>query len=136
MLMGVINKFHINYIPVYSVINVCILFLIALQRSSSKTSLYASRSSLYSRRRESGRGERFESCADSLASYAHDDIDYYRRSRRSYNDYDDDDFGGYEKPISRNDRLRMSRSDHDLGRAMKEISTQTLRYNDVFEDDL
>jgi hypothetical protein len=46
---------------------------------------------------------------DSLASYAHDDIDYYRRSRRSYNDYDDDDFGGYEKPISRNDRLRMSR---------------------------
>jgi hypothetical protein len=23
-----------------------------------------------------------------------------------------------------------------LGRAMKEISTQTLRYNDVFEDDL
>ena len=127
MLMGVINKFHINYIPVYSVINVYILFLIALQRSSSKTSLYASRSSLYSRRRGSGRGERFESCADSLASYAHDDIDYYRRSRRSYNDYDDDDFGGYEKPISRNDRLRMSRSDHDLGRAMKEISTQTLR---------
>lgn len=124
MLMGVINKFHINYIPVYSVINVYILFLIALQRSSSKTSLYASRSSLYSRRRGSGRGERFESCADSLASYAHDDIDYYRQSRRSYNDYD---FGGYEKPISRNDRLRMSRSDHDLGRAMKEISTQTLR---------
>lgn len=97
-----------------------------LQRSSSKTSLYASRSSLYSRRRGSGRGERLESCADSLASYAHDDIDCYRRSRRSYNDYDDD-FGGYEKPISRNDRLRMSRSDHDLGRAMKEISTQTLR---------
>lgn len=97
-----------------------------LQRSSSKTSLYASRSSLYSRRRGSGRGDRLESCADSLASYAHDDIDYYRRSRRSYNDYDDD-FGGYEKPISRNDRLRMSRSDHDLGRAMKEISTQTLR---------
>jgi hypothetical protein len=47
----------------------------------------------------------FESCADSLASYAHDDIDYYRRSRRSYNDYDDDDFGGYEKPISRNDTI-------------------------------
>ncbi|CAC5415872.1 unnamed protein product [Mytilus coruscus] len=97
-----------------------------LQRSSSKTSLYASRSSLYSRRR-SGR-DRAGSCADSVVSYAHDDIDFYRRSRRSHTDYDDeDDFGGYEKPISRNDRLRMSKSDHDLGRAMREISTQTLR---------
>lgn len=93
-----------------------------LQRSSSKTSLYASRSSLYSRRRRAG------SCADSMVSYAHDDIDFYRNSRRSHTDFDDeDDFGGYEKPISRNDRLRMSKSDHDLGRAMREISTQTLR---------
>lgn len=99
-----------------------------LQRSSSRTSLYASRSSLYSRRRGSTSGrDRTGSCADSMASYAHDDIDYYRRSHRSYNDYDDEDFGGYEKPISRNDRLRMSKSDHDLGRAMKEIATQTLR---------
>lgn len=98
----------------------------ALQRSASKSSLYASRSSLYSRRR--GR-DRADSCGESIVSYAHDDIDYYRRSRRSERDSDDydDDFGGYEKPISRNDHLRMSKSDHDLGRAMKEISTQTLR---------
>ena len=51
-----------------------------------------------------------------------------RRSRgyESYSD-EEEDFDGYEKPLSRTDRSRMYRSENDLGKRVREISTQTLR---------
>lgn len=98
-----------------------------LQRASSKNSLYASRSSLYDRRGRRRKG----SYAESVTSYAttRDDMSVQRHSRGydSYSDYEEDT-DGYEKPLSRQDRNRLYRSENDLGRRNgKEIATQTLR---------
>ena len=94
----------------------------ALVRSSSKTSLYASRSSLYDRRGKRRQG----SYSESIAS-TRDDMSIMRHSR-GYDYYsDDDDFDGYEKPLSRRDRERIYKSETDIGKHMKESSTQTLR---------
>ncbi|KAL5014545.1 hypothetical protein ScPMuIL_008815 [Solemya velum] len=90
-----------------------------LQRTDSRQSLYASRSSLYGRRRRKG------SFTSSVGTYARDDMEVYRRSR-DYDDYDDDDGSGYEKPISRREKERMFRSAGDIGRGVTK-STQTLR---------
>lgn len=50
------------------------------------------------------------------------------RRTRGYDSYsDEDDFDGYEKPLSRRDRDRMYKSDNDLGKRVRETSTQTLR---------
>lgn len=50
------------------------------------------------------------------------------RHSRGYDSYsDEEDFDGYEKPLSRRDRDRMYRSENDLGKRVREISTQTLR---------
>lgn len=94
-----------------------------LQRTTSRQSLYASRSSLYSRRRRKGS---FTESVVSGSTFAHDDIDYYRRSR-GHADYDDD---GYVEPISRHENDRMFKSLGDLSgrRADKATrATQTLR---------
>lgn len=103
------------------------LYPSALQRSSSKTSLYSSRSSLYDRRRRRKGSDR--SYAGSMVSYIRDDISVGRHTRGYDDEFysDESDFDGYEKPLSRRDRDRMYRSENDLGRRMKEISTQTLR---------
>lgn len=87
-----------------------------MQRAGSKNSLYASRSSLYDRRRR-----RKGSYSESVVSYRDD----MSRGYRSYSD--EEDFDGYEKPLSRRDRDRMYKSDNDLGKRVREISTQTLR---------
>ncbi|XP_060067893.1 uncharacterized protein LOC132548087 [Ylistrum balloti] len=94
-----------------------------LTRSSSRQSLYASRSSLYRRRGRKG------SFTESVAStYVHDDMEIGRHSRSYSQAYDDDDeTDGYEQPISRRDKERMFRSMGELGRDTKERSTQTLR---------
>lgn len=92
-----------------------------LVRSSSKTSLYASRSSLYDRRGRRRQG----SYSESIAS-TRDDSSIMRHSR-GYDYYSDDDFDGYEKPLSRRDRERIYKSETDIGKHVKEISTQTLR---------
>lgn len=84
-----------------------------LRRSGSKNSLYASRSSLYGRRR------RKNSAGESVYSFAHDDIDTYR-------DKDRDSFK--ERSLSRRDRA--FRSLGDLERELRDSatrSTQTLR---------
>ncbi|XP_052780293.1 nucleolar protein dao-5-like [Mya arenaria] len=85
-----------------------------LQRYGSKNSLYSSRSSLYDRRRQR------KNSTGSYVSYR-DDISVGR-----YSD-SDEDFDGYEKPLSRKDRERLYRSENDLGRRPKEAGTQTLR---------
>ncbi|KAK3582024.1 hypothetical protein CHS0354_000265 [Potamilus streckersoni] len=95
-----------------------------LKRSGSKQSLYSSRSSLYDRR---GRRGRKNSYSESLASYAHDDIDMYRHSDRHGSTGTTDDFDGYERPLSRFDRMRMSKSAGELTYDMREQATQTLR---------
>lgn len=100
----------------------------ALQRSSSKTSLYSSRSSLYDRRRRRKGSDR--SYAGSVISYGiRDDMSVGRHSRGYDEEFysDDEDFDGYEKPLTRRDRDRMYRSENDLGRRVREIATQTLR---------
>ncbi|KAL4226149.1 hypothetical protein ACF0H5_014136 [Mactra antiquata] len=99
-------------------------YLPPLQRASSKTSLYSSRSSLYDRRRR-----RKGSNSGSVVSYVRDDMSIGRHSRGYDDEFstDEDDFDGYEKPLSRRDRSRMYRSENDLGRRVKEIATQTLR---------
>ena len=97
-----------------------------MQRTGSKNSLYASRSSLYDRRGRRRKG----SYSESVVSYGstRDDISVGRHSQVYDSCSDEDDFDGYEKPLSRRDRERMYRSENDLGRrGMKEISTQTLR---------
>lgn len=105
-------------------------YLAALQRTTSRQSLYASRSSLYSRRRRRGS---FTESVVSGSTFAHDDIDYYRRSRgHSQVDYDDDYDDGYVEPISRRDNSRMFKSLGDLnssGRRGEKATraTQTLR---------
>lgn len=93
-----------------------------LVRSSSKTSLYASRTSLYDRRGRRRQG----SYSESIAS-TRDDISVMRHSRGYDEYYSDDDFDGYEKPLSRRDRERIYKSETDIGKNLKEISTQTLR---------
>ncbi|KAL3852368.1 hypothetical protein ACJMK2_016022 [Sinanodonta woodiana] len=95
-----------------------------LKRSGSKQSLYSSRSSLYDRR---GRRGRKNSYSESLASYAHDDIDMYKHSGRHGSTGTTDDFDGYERPLSRFDRMRMSKSAGELTYDMREQATQTLR---------
>lgn len=92
-----------------------------LVRSSSKTSLYASRTSLYDRRGRRRQG----SYSESIAS-TRDDSSIMRHSR-GYDYYSDDDYDGYEKPLSRRDRDRIYKSETDIGKHVKEISTQTLR---------
>ncbi|OWF51429.1 hypothetical protein KP79_PYT11135 [Mizuhopecten yessoensis] len=94
-----------------------------LTRSSSRQSLYASRSSLYRRRGRKG------SYSESVAStYIRDDMEIGRHSRSYSQDYDDDETdGGYERPISRYEKERVFRSMGELGRETKERSTQTLR---------
>ncbi|XP_060589999.1 serine/arginine repetitive matrix protein 1-like isoform X2 [Ruditapes philippinarum] len=98
-----------------------------LKRSTSKTSLYSSRSSLYDRRRR----RKGSNCsyAESVASHVRDDISIGRHTRGYDDEFysDESDFDGYEKPLSRRDRDRMYRSENDLGRRVKEIATQTLR---------
>ncbi|XP_062595030.1 serine/arginine repetitive matrix protein 1-like [Saccostrea cucullata] len=105
-----------------------------LQRTTSRQSLYASRSSLYSRRRRKGS---FSESVVSGSTFAHDDIDYYRRPRgqrsrgHSPADYDDDS-DGYVQPISRHENDRMFKSLGDLnsnGRRSEKATraTQTLR---------
>ncbi|KAK3101787.1 hypothetical protein FSP39_006332 [Pinctada imbricata] len=102
-----------------------------LERTSSKNSLYASRSSLYNRRRR--KNSIGESVTSYAPSFAHDDIDFYqRRSReysRDYRDYDDDDSDGYVQPISRHEKARMFRSLGDLEHERRQATTatQTLR---------
>lgn len=83
-----------------------------LRRTGSKSSLYASRSSLYGRRR------RKNSFGESVGSFAHDDIDYYRPERGSFAD----------RSLSRHDRGFKSLG--DLEQELREQatrSTQTLR---------
>lgn len=88
------------------------LFSTALRRSGSKNSLYASRSSLYGRRR------RKNSIGESVYSYAHDDIDYYRPDRESFR----------ERQLSRHDRGFKSLGDLEYElRDQATRSTQTLR---------
>ncbi|XP_045166186.2 serine/arginine repetitive matrix protein 1-like [Mercenaria mercenaria] len=98
-----------------------------LKRSTSKTSLYSSRSSLYDRRRR----RKGSTCSygESVASHVRDDMSVGRHSRGYDDEFysDESDFDGYEKPLSRRDRDRMYRSENDLGRRVKEIATQTLR---------
>ena len=90
-----------------------------MERTTSRQSLYASRSSLYRRR-----GRR-DSCGESVISYR-DDMNIGRRSYSQ--DYDDeDDFDGYEKPLSRREREKLSRSLGELQKRTSERSTQTLR---------
>lgn len=89
------------------------LTVAALQRTGSRQSLYASRSSLYGRRGKRDRA----SFSESVASYAHDDIDVYRHRRG------DDE----ERQITQRDRYFKSLGDIHYGGAPKEQSTQTLR---------
>lgn len=100
------------------------MFFPALQRTDSRQSLYASRSSLYGRRRRKG------SFTSSVGTYARDDMEVYRKRSRDYDDDDDDEYyddeDGYEKPISRREKERMFRSVGDIGRGVTK-STQTLR---------
>ena len=51
------------------------------------------------------------------------------RHSRGYDDYysDEDDYDGYEKPLSRRDRERIYKSETDIGKNLKAVSTQTLR---------
>ena len=107
-------------------------FFTALERTTSRQSLYASRSSLYNRRRR--KNSFGESIASYAPSYAHDDIDFYKRrsyeNSRDYRDYEDDDSDGYVQPISRQEKARMFRSLGDLEHDRREKSTtatQTLR---------
>ena len=106
---------------------IIILHFTALKRSTSKTSLYSSRSSLYDRRRR----RKGSNCsyAESVASHVRDDMSIGRHTRGYDDEFysDESDFDGYEKPLSRRDRDRMYRSENDLGRRVKEIATQTLR---------
>ena len=47
---------------------------------------------------------------------------------RGYDDYsDDEDYDGYVKPLSRRDRERIYKSETDIGKNLKAVSTQTLR---------
>lgn len=84
-----------------------------LARSSSKTSLYASRERLYDRRGRRRQGSYSESIVSS----------------RDYRDYysDEEDYDGYERPLSRRDRDRIYKSETDIGKNLKAVSTQTLR---------
>ena len=46
---------------------------------------------------------------------------------RGYDDYSDDDYDGYVKPLSRRDKERIYKSETDIGKNLKAVSTQTLR---------
>ena len=84
----------------------------ALRRTGSKNSLYASRSSLYGRRR------RKNSVGESVYSFVQDDIDYYRPDRDSFK----------ERSLSRRDRGFRSLGDLEMElREQATRSTQTLR---------
>ena len=99
-----------------------IWYFSALVRSSSKTSLYASRTSLYDRRGKRRQG----SYSESIAS-TRDDMEVMRHSSGYHYYSDEDDYDGYERPLSRRDRDRIYKSETDIGRHLKETSTQTLR---------
>ena len=89
-----------------------ILSSAALRRTGSKGSLYASRSSLYSRRRRKNSG------GESVYSYAQDDMDFDDRDRDSFK----------QRGLSRRNRSARSLGDLEVElRDQATRSTQTLR---------
>lgn len=78
-----------------------------LQRTASKQSLFASRTSLYARR---GKRERRSSISESVTSYAHDDLDMYVPSRQP-------------DPMDRRD-ARVFKSLGDITKTSKDSSCQ------------
>ena len=96
----------------FHTVTVLLVFSTALRRTGSKNSLYASRSSLYGRRR------RKNSAGESVYSFVQDDIDYHRPDRDSFK----------ERSLSRRDRGFRSLGDLEMElREQATRSTQTLR---------